>query len=147
MLPDGGTMVVVPGLTGSLVSLRAAGGAVTWSVSVANDPGNAVSVSPAAGTLTTAVPAATLRVTTSQFVPCGPGTSARCPTVTVSPGGATFAVWTGWVLPAPPGHRPQPVSQPRRPRRQLACQPTAGRGHPAPRPAPPYNSPSIMSYA
>ncbi len=62
VLPDGGTLIVVPGLTGSLVSLHASGGAVTWSVSVANDPDDVVTVSPAAGTLTPADPAATLTV-------------------------------------------------------------------------------------
>jgi RNA polymerase sigma factor (sigma-70 family) len=106
VLPDGGTTLVVPGVTGTLVSLRGAGGTVTWSASVASDPGHVVSVSPAAGTLTAADPAATLTITTSQFVRCGPGVATRCPTVTVSPGGAVFAVWTGWPLPFPPGSAP-----------------------------------------
>jgi RNA polymerase sigma factor (sigma-70 family) len=111
VLPDGGTMIVVPGLIGSLVALRASGGTVNWSVSVANDPNHVVSVSPAAGTLTPASPAATLRITISQFLQCGAGTSARCPTVTVSPGGATFAVWTGWILPFPLGGTSPPSAQ------------------------------------
>jgi hypothetical protein len=105
-------MIVVPGLIGSLVALRASGGTVNWSVSVANDPDHVVSVSPAAGTLTPASPAATLRITVSQFVQCGVGTSARCPTVTVSPGGATFAVWTGWILPFPLGGTSPPSATP-----------------------------------
>jgi hypothetical protein len=33
-------------------------------------------------------------------VRCGPGTSTPCPAVTISPGGATFAVWTGWARPS-----------------------------------------------
>lgn len=97
-------MIVVPGLIGSLVSLRASGGIVDWAVSVANDPDHLVSISPAAtGTLTPAAPAATLRITVSQFVQCGLGATTRCPTITVSPGGTTFAVWTGRILPFPSG--------------------------------------------
>ena len=100
-------MIVVPGPTGSLVSLHASGGAVNWSVSVANDPNHAVSVSPAeAGTLTPADPAVTLTVRVSKFVRCGLGTATPCPAITISPGGATFAVWTGWTLPFPLGGRP-----------------------------------------
>ena len=100
VLPDGGTMIVVPGRTGPLISLYATGGAVRWSVSVANDPDDAVTVSPDAGTLTRADPVATLTVRVSQFVRCGPGTSTPCPVVTISPGGATFTVWTGWARPS-----------------------------------------------
>jgi RNA polymerase sigma factor (sigma-70 family) len=115
VLPGGGTMIVVPGLAGSLVYLHASGGAVNWSVSVANDPNHAVSVSPAnAGTLTPADPAVTLTVRVSKFVQCGLGTTTRCPAITISPGGATFAVWTGWTLPFPPGGR-QPSATPVRP--------------------------------
>jgi hypothetical protein len=107
VLPGGGTMIVVPGPTGSLVSLHASGGAVNWSVSVANDPNHAVSVSPAeAGTLTPADPAVTLTVRVSKFVRCGLGTATPCPAITISPGGATFAVWTGWTLPFPLRSRP-----------------------------------------
>jgi len=106
VLPGGGTMIVVPGLTGSLVSLHASGGTVNWSVSVANDPNHAVSVSPAeAGTLTPADPDVTLTVRVSKFVRCGLGTATPCPGITISPGGATFAVWTGWTLPFPRGSR------------------------------------------
>jgi RNA polymerase sigma factor (sigma-70 family) len=115
VLPDGGTMIVVPGLIGSLVSLRASGGTVNWSVSVANDPNHVVSVSPSTGTLTPASPAATLTITISQFVQCGLGASARCPTVTVSPGGATFSVWTGWILPFPLGGTAPPAATPASP--------------------------------
>ena len=105
-------MIVVPGLFGSLVSLRASGGTVAWTVSVANDPDHLVNVSPAAaGTLTRAAPTTTLRITISQFVQCGLGTATRCPTVTVSPGGTTFAVRTGWILPFPSGG-PRPSSLP-----------------------------------
>jgi hypothetical protein len=106
VLPGGGTMVVVPGLTGSPVSLHASGGTVNWSGSVANDPDHVVSVSPAdAGTLTPADPAITLTVRVSRFVRCGLGTTTPCPAVTISPRGATFAVWTGWTLPFPRGSR------------------------------------------
>jgi RNA polymerase sigma factor (sigma-70 family) len=106
VLPGGGTMIVVPGLTGSPVSLHASGGTVNWSVSVANDPDHVVSVSPAdAGTLTPADPAITLTVRVSRFVRCGLGTTTPCPAVTISPRGATFAVWTGWTLPFPRGSR------------------------------------------
>jgi RNA polymerase sigma factor (sigma-70 family) len=107
VLPAGGTMIVVPGLTGSLVSLHATGGTVNWAVSVVNDPNHVVSVSPAdAGTLSPADPAITLTVRVSRFVQCGRGTTTPCPAITISPGGATFAVWTGWTLPFPPGGRP-----------------------------------------
>jgi RNA polymerase sigma factor (sigma-70 family) len=106
-LPDGGTLVVLPGSPGSLVSLRASGGAVNWSVSVAGDPNHVVSVSPAnSGTLTAADPTTTLTIRISQFVQCGLGTTAQCPTITILPGGASFAVWTGWTLPLPLGGNP-----------------------------------------
>jgi len=112
VVPRGGTMIVVPGLFGSLVSLRASGGTVDWAVSVANDPDHLVNVFPAAaGTLTPAAPITTLRITISQFVRCGLGTTTRCPTVTLSPGGTTFAVWTGWTLPFPFGG-PRPSTLP-----------------------------------
>jgi RNA polymerase sigma factor (sigma-70 family) len=146
VLPDGGTMVVVPGLIGSAVSLRASGGTVSWSASVANDPDHVVRVSPASGTLTPAGPAATVRVTISQFVRCGLGTTARCPTVTLSPGGATFAVWTGWVLPFPAGGGPPPAAGPAV---SATAPPVAGSkmsgGTPAGRPAPPHSNPPITS--
>jgi RNA polymerase sigma factor (sigma-70 family) len=122
VLPGGGTMIVVPGLTGSLVSLHASGGTVNWSVSVANDPDHVVSVSPAAGTLTPADPAITLRVRVSQFVRCGPGTSTPCPAITIWPRGATFAVWTGWTLPFPRGSR-RPSATPGIPARRGGTSP------------------------
>ena len=99
VLPEGGTLIVIPGLIGSLVDVRASGGSVTWSASVANDPDGLVTVSPAAGTLTTGSPAVFVAIRMSQFYECGLGTSTACPTVTI--GGATFAVWTGWSLPLP----------------------------------------------
>ena len=112
VVPAGGTMIVVPGLFGSLISLRASGGTVDWTVSVANDPDHLVNVSPAAaGTLAPAAPTTTLRITISQFVRCGPGTPTWCPTVTVSPGGTTFAVWTSSILPFPSGG-PRPSNLP-----------------------------------
>ena len=105
-------MIVMPGLFGSLVSLRASGGTVDWTVSVANDPDHLVNVSPAAaGTLTPAAPTTTLRITISQFMQCGLGATTRCPTVTVSPGGTTFDVRTGWILPFPSGG-PRPSNLP-----------------------------------
>jgi RNA polymerase sigma factor (sigma-70 family) len=129
VVPGGGTMIVVPGLIGSLVSLRASGGIVGWTVSVANDPGHLVNVVPAAaGTLTPAAPTTTLRITISQFVQCGLGTTTRCPTVTVSPGGTTFAVWTSWILPFPFGG-PRPPNLPStRPSTLSATQPPTSRG-------------------
>jgi RNA polymerase sigma factor (sigma-70 family) len=116
VVPGGGTIIVAPGLFGSLVSLRASGGTVDWTVSVGNDPDHLVNVSPAAaGTLTPAAPDTTLRITVSQFVQCGPGTTTRCPTVTVSPGGTTFAVRTNSLLPFPSGG-PRPSNLPSTPR-------------------------------
>jgi RNA polymerase sigma factor (sigma-70 family) len=112
VVPGGGTLIVVPGLFGSLVSLRASGGTVDWTVSVANDPDHLISVSPAAaGTLTPAAPTTTLRITISQFVQCGRGTTTRCPTVTVSPGGTAFDVRAGWIPPFPSGG-PRPSNLP-----------------------------------
>jgi RNA polymerase sigma factor (sigma-70 family) len=126
VLPGSGTMIVVPGSIGSLVSLHASGGTVNWAVSVANDPNHVVTVSPAdAGTLTPADPAITLTVRASQFVQCGRGTTTPCPAITISPGGATFAVWTGWTLRFPPDGRPPPGGQRR-------VQPSATPVNPAP---------------
>jgi hypothetical protein len=129
VVPGGGTMIVVPGRFGSLVSLRASGGTVHWTVSVANDPDHLVNVSPAAaGTLTPAAPTTTLRITISQFERCGFGTTTRCPTVTVSPGGTTFAVWTGWILSFSSGG-PQPSNLPStRPSLVSATRPSTLRG-------------------
>jgi RNA polymerase sigma factor (sigma-70 family) len=129
VVPGGGTMIVVPGPIGSLVSLRASGGTVDWTVSVANDPEHLVNVVPAAaGTLTPAAPTTTLRITISQFVRCGLGTATGCPTVTVSPGGTTFAVWTGWILPFPSGGQ-RPSNLPSaRPSTLSATRPPTPRG-------------------
>jgi RNA polymerase sigma factor (sigma-70 family) len=99
VVPGGGTLIVIPGFAGPLVTLHASGGAVTWSVSVTNDPNHLVTVSPAAGTLTTADPTASVTIGISQFVECGIGTTTACPTVTISPGNVSLAVWTGWTLP------------------------------------------------
>ena len=140
MLPGGGTMIVVPGLTGSLVSLHASGGTVNWSVSVANDPDHVVSVSPGGGNAHAGDPAITLRVRVSQFVRCGPGTSMPCPAITIWPRGATFAVWTGWTLPFPRGSR-RPSAAPVIPARRRHVS-----RRPACRPAPPYNNALITSY-
>jgi len=88
--PGGGTLVIQPG-GAAQVQLTAAGGSVSWSVTVANDPDGAVSVSPASGTLTAGDPSATVTVTVSQYLDCGQG----CPTITISPGGETYTIWTG----------------------------------------------------
>jgi RNA polymerase sigma factor (sigma-70 family) len=98
VLPDGGTLIVVPGLLGSLVAVHASGGSVTWSASVGNDPGGLITVSPAAGTLRRSS-TVTVTIRMSQFYECGVGTATACPTVSI--GNATFAVWTGWSLPLP----------------------------------------------
>jgi hypothetical protein len=99
VIPDGGTLIVIPGLLGALVALHASGGTVAWSAAVTNDPDHLVTVSPAAGTLTAADPTALLTIRISQFADCGAGAATACPTVTISPGNASFAVWTGWPLP------------------------------------------------
>jgi len=114
--PAGGTqqapeeLALAPGGQGTQVYLGASGSgdwAVNWSATVANDPGNAVSIGPASsGTLTPADPYVALTVTVSQYLVCGPGFSA-CPTITLSPSGAVFSVWTGW---SDPFHDPGPGS-------------------------------------
>ena len=63
-----------------------------WSLAVANDPGNVISVSSSSGILTSGGSTATVTVTANRFVPCG---WRRSPTITVSPGGAVFSVCTG----------------------------------------------------
>ncbi len=105
-------MIVVPGLTGSLVSLRASGGTVNWSVSVANDPDHAVSVSPAAGTLTPADPAVTLTVTVSQFVQCGLGAARRAPRSRSPPGARRSPSGPAGSLPFPLGGTAPPSATP-----------------------------------
>jgi hypothetical protein len=99
VVPGGGTLIVIPGSAGPLVALHASGGAVSWSVAVTNDPNHLVTVYPAAGTLTTADPTASVTIGISRFVECGIGITTACPTVTISPGSASLAVWTGWTLP------------------------------------------------
>jgi RNA polymerase sigma factor (sigma-70 family) len=95
--PRGRTLVLEPNGPGGRIDLSGSGGGdwyVTWSVAMANDPENAVSVSPATGTLTPghSTAAVTVTVTARQFVPCG---WPQSPTITVSPGGAVFSVCTG----------------------------------------------------
>jgi RNA polymerase sigma factor (sigma-70 family) len=94
--PLGGTLRVMPGTHGTSVYLRASGGPVAWSVTVANDPEGAISVSPGySGKLTTASPQVTLEIAADQYLNCGPGGS-PCPTVTVNPGGTVYTIWTEW---------------------------------------------------
>ena len=99
--PPGGTaadpdsLVLSPGGAGRQIDLSASGSRdwdVNWSVTVANDSGGAVSVSPAqSGTLTPGDATGTLTVTANQFIPCG---SSADPTITVEPGGAVYSVCT-----------------------------------------------------
>jgi RNA polymerase sigma factor (sigma-70 family) len=99
--PQGGTaaapesLVLVPNGAGAQIDLSASGSGdwdVDWSVTVANDSGGAVSVSPPdSGTLTPTDATATLRVTADQFILCG---SSSSPTITVEPGGAVYSVCT-----------------------------------------------------
>lgn len=104
--PAGGTqsqpqpLMVVPGSPGTPIYLSASGDPVSWSVSVANDPDGVVSVSPASGALTPGS-SATVTVSVSQYLNCDPaqgagqGGSGGCPTITISPGGAVYTIWTG----------------------------------------------------
>jgi hypothetical protein len=64
---------------------------VSWSLTVANDPADVISVSSSAGNLTSADPTATVTVTANHFTPCG---WPHPPTITVSPGGAVFSICT-----------------------------------------------------
>jgi RNA polymerase sigma factor (sigma-70 family) len=99
--PQGGTaaapeaLVLAPDGAGKQIELNASGNGdwkVGWSVSVANNSGGAVSVSPAdSGTLTPAGATTTLTVTANQFIACG---SSSDPTITVEPGGAVYSVCT-----------------------------------------------------
>jgi RNA polymerase sigma factor (sigma-70 family) len=131
--PQGRMLVLEPNGPGRQIDLGGGGAGdwyVTWSVAVANDPENAISLSPASGTLTSADPTAAVTVTARRFVPCGWPWS---PTITVSPGGAVFSVCTGRsrhftgdgsaradddaAHPSPPGrepdeHRAGPSAQP-----------------------------------
>jgi len=92
--PGGGTLTVEPG-GAAQITLSASGGPVSWSVTVANDPDGAVGVFPASGTLTPGNPTATVTVTVSQYLDCGDGSGGDCPTITVSPGGTGYTIWTG----------------------------------------------------
>ena len=87
--------MLVPNGTGRQIDLSASGSGdwyVNWSLTVANDPGGAIGVSPASsGTLTAADTTATLTITADQYIPCG---SSSSPTITVNPGGAVFSVCT-----------------------------------------------------
>jgi hypothetical protein len=87
--------VLVPNGPGRQIDLSGSGTGdwyVSWSLAVANDADNAISVSPASsGTLTPADSTTTVTITADQFVPCG---SPQSPTITVSPGGAVFSVCT-----------------------------------------------------
>jgi RNA polymerase sigma factor (sigma-70 family) len=95
--PAGG-MLVLPanGAPGRQIDLRGSGRGnwhVSWSLAVANDPGDVISVSSSAGNLTSADPTALVTVTANRFVPCD---WRQSPTITVSPGGAVFLICTGW---------------------------------------------------
>ena len=93
--PGGGTLVLALDGTPRQISLTGSGRGdwhVSWSVTVANDPFDLISVSPVSGTLTSAGSTAAVTVRAHWFVPCG---SPRVPTITVSPGGAVFSVCTG----------------------------------------------------
>jgi RNA polymerase sigma factor (sigma-70 family) len=99
--PQGGTaaapeaLVLAPDGAGKQIELSASGSGdwnVGWSVSVANDSGGAVSVSPTdSGTLTPSGATTTLTVAANQFIACG---SSSDPTITVEPGGAVYSVCT-----------------------------------------------------
>jgi hypothetical protein len=93
--PAGGTLVLAPnGPPGRQIHLSGSGRGnwhVSWSLTVANDPGDVISVSSSAGNLTSADPTATVTVTANHFTPCG---WPHPPTITVSPGGAVFSICT-----------------------------------------------------
>ena len=95
--PAGGTLVLAPnGPPGRQIDLSGSGTGgwrVNWSLAVANDPDDVISVSSSAGSLTSADPTATVTVTANHFVPCG---WPRSPMITVSPGGAVFSICTSW---------------------------------------------------
>ncbi len=95
--PAGGLLVLAPNGPGRQIDLSGSGSGdwrVTWSLAVANDPDDVISVSSSAGALTPADPTATVTVTVTanHFVPCG---WRQSPTITVSPGGAVFSICTG----------------------------------------------------
>jgi hypothetical protein len=95
--PAGGTLVLPPnGAPGRTINLSGSGRGdwrVSWSLTVANDPDDVISVSSSAGNLTSANPTAAVTVTAHHFVPCG---WRQSPTITVSPGGAMFSICTSW---------------------------------------------------
>jgi RNA polymerase sigma factor (sigma-70 family) len=95
--PAGGMLVLAAnGAPGRQIDLRGSGRGnwhVSWSLAVANDPGDVISVSSSAGNLTSADPTALVTVTANHFVPCD---RRQSPTITVSPGGAVFLICTGW---------------------------------------------------
>jgi RNA polymerase sigma factor (sigma-70 family) len=95
--PAGGLLVLAPNGPGRQIYLSGSGSGdwrVTWSLAVANDPADVISVSSSAGTLTPADPTATVTVTVTanHFVPCR---GRQSPTITVSPGGTVFSICTG----------------------------------------------------
>jgi RNA polymerase sigma factor (sigma-70 family) len=93
--PRGGQLVLRRNGAGRQIDLSGSGSGdwrVNWSLAVANDPENVVSVSAASGTLTSTKSTIAVTVTTSRFLPCG---SPWSPTITVSPGGAVFSICTG----------------------------------------------------
>ena len=94
-------LTVVPGQVGTTRNLRATGGTVTWSATVSNDPDHLVTVTPDTGTLTSPRQTTVVTIQISKSVTCGAGTTTACPTVTFSPGGASFSIWTGYILPSP----------------------------------------------
>jgi hypothetical protein len=89
--------VVVANGAGAQIDLGGSGNGsgewdVAWSVTVADDPVDAVSVSPAqAGTMTAREATVALTVRADQFIPCGLPWS---PTITIEPGGAVYSVCT-----------------------------------------------------
>ena len=93
--PADSKLTVVPGPTGTTRRLKATGGTVTWSATVTNDPNHLVTVTPGTGTLTSPSETTEVTIQISQPVTCGSGTTTACPTVTFSPGGASFTISTG----------------------------------------------------
>jgi RNA polymerase sigma factor (sigma-70 family) len=135
----GGTLVLEPDGPGRQIDLSGSGAGdwyVTWSVAVANDPENAVSVSPASGTLTPGHSTAAVTVTARQFVPCG---WPQSPTITVSPGGVVFSVCTGRSrhftgdgsarAEDDAGHASPPGREPEEHRAGTSAQPSVGSHH------------------
>jgi RNA polymerase sigma factor (sigma-70 family) len=137
--PRGGTLALEPNGPGRQIDLSGSGAGdwhVTWSVAVANDPENAVSVSPASGTLTPGDSTAAVTVTARHFVPCG---WPQSPTITVSPGGAVFSVCTGRSrhftgdgsarADDDAGHASPPGREPEKHRAGTSAQPNVGSHH------------------